>query len=169
MGAANPQELLMRLMQADEFGVKLEVAGDDYIWEFFPSPFHQGVVREIDRSIRPQSTQGGGCGCYTLSDVYIDFGRGSVKRPDIAVYCEKPALTRQALTVIPEAVVEVVSPGSEKKDLDMGPPFYLSAGIKDVVVINPDTGTVYHFRRDKTVRRDSPCTILLECGCQLDA
>jgi len=53
MGAANPSELLERLMQADEFGVKLEIVQGTYTWEFFPSPFHQSVVREVDRSVRP--------------------------------------------------------------------------------------------------------------------
>jgi hypothetical protein len=169
MGAANPEELLQHLMQADEFGVKLEVVGEDYVWEFFPSPLHQGIVKKIDRSVRPCPVGRGGCGCFTLMDAYIDFGRGSVKRPDIAIYCTEPPLTRQALRIIPDAVVEVVSPGTEKKDIDMGPLFYLAAGIKDVVVVNPDTATVYHFRRDGTVRHQTPCTISLECGCDLDA
>lgn len=169
MGAANPQELLDHLMQADEFGVKLEVMGEDYVWEFFPSPLHQSIVKEIDRSVRPRTTESGGCDLFTLSNAYIQFGQGSFKRPDIAIYCTEPPLTRQALRVLPEAVVEVVSPGSEKKDLDMGPLFYLAAGIKDVVVVNPETATVYHFRREGTVRRQTPCTISLECGCDLDA
>jgi hypothetical protein len=74
MGAANPQELLWHLMQADEFGVKLEAGGNDYVWEFFPSPLHQGVVSDIYRSLRP-SPGGGptsdrkGLGFYTLRDI----------------------------------------------------------------------------------------------------
>ena len=44
MGAASPEELLFHLMQADEFGIKLEVVEGDYTWEFFPSPLHQGTI-----------------------------------------------------------------------------------------------------------------------------
>lgn len=170
MGAANPQELYERLMQADEFGVKLEVVQESYTWEFFPSPLHQATIREIDRSVR-SVTQGSdaGCGCYTLSDAYFKFADGSVKRPDLAILCARPALSREALTVIPQAVVEVLSPGTERKDLDIGAPFYLSQGVKDVIVVNPETKAVHHFRRDGVRRLEGPTSIRLECGCELTA
>lgn len=167
MGAANPEELLEHLMQADEFGVKLEVVQDQFTWEFFPSPLHQGVIRDIDRSVRTEKGNDGGCGCYTLSDAYVKFADGSVKRPDLMIFCTKPPLTREALTVIPEAVVEVLSPGTERKDLDIGPPFYLSQGVKDVLVVNPETGVVHHFRRDRVARYTSPVAIQLEVGCEV--
>ncbi|AIE86293.1 Uma2 family endonuclease [Fimbriimonas ginsengisoli] len=168
MGAANPVELLERLMLADQFGVKLEIVQGNPTWEFFPGPIHQGTVGDIHRSVRPRSD------CeqnyfFALSDAYVQFKDGSVKRPDLMVFCEKPELTRQALTVIPEAVVEVLSPGTEKKDLDVGPPFYLSQGVKDVVVVNPETHVVYHIRKDGARRLEGPVTIQLECGCELDA
>ena len=139
MGAANPKELLLHLMQADEFGLKLEVVRGDYVWEFFPGPLHQGVVQEINKSVRP-SAMGSALvhGCFCLPDVYIQFQDTSVKRPDLSIFRAKPPLTREAVTMSPEAVVEVLSPGTEKKDLDVGPGFYLSQGVKDVVVVNPE-------------------------------
>ena len=53
------------------------------------------------------------------------------------VLCREPDEEDDAVTLIPEAVIEVVSRGSEMKDLELNPPFYLSRGIKDVVVANP--------------------------------
>jgi hypothetical protein len=44
----------------------------------------------------------------------------------------------------------VVSKGFEAKDLEFGPPFYLSQGVKDVIVFDPLTLLVLHVRRDKT-------------------
>ena len=34
------EDLSQRLMQADEFGLKLEIVQGMYTWEFFPSPLH---------------------------------------------------------------------------------------------------------------------------------
>ena len=167
MGAAGPEELLFHLMQADEFGLKLEVVEGEYTWEFFPSPLHQGVVRRIDRSARPTPGDDQGCGCFTLSDAYVQFADGSLKRPDLMVFCAEPPLTRQPLTVMPEAVVEILSPGGAKKDLQVGPPFYLSQGVKDVIVVDPEGGEARHFRRDGERKVPPGATIRLECGCEL--
>jgi len=71
--------------------------------------------------------------------------------------------------VVPDAVVEVVSKGYEKKDLEIGPPFYLSQGVKDVVVVNPYDGKVHHHTPAETQTYDSPRLITLQCGCGLTA
>lgn len=70
---------------------------------------------------------------------------------------------------MPEAVVEVLSPQGEKKDLVVGPRFYLANGIQDVVVVDPEGDFVHHFQRDETCRLGRPSTIRLECGCELTA
>jgi len=56
--------------------------------------------------------------------------------------------------------------GCEAKDIEIGPRFYLSQGVKDVVVFDPHTLLVLHVRRDGVTRQISPVTIALECGCQ---
>jgi len=66
---------------------------------------------------------------------------------------------------VPEAVIEVISKGYEAKDLEIGPGFYLSQGVKDIVVFDPYTLVVLHVRRDGAERTVSPVTIELECGC----
>jgi hypothetical protein len=53
--------------------------------------------------------------------------------------------------------------------LELNPPFYLAHGIRDVIVVNPYTGQVYHFRSEGVIRSLSPSAISLECGCLLDA
>ena len=71
--------------------------------------------------------------------------------------------------MVPEAVIEVVSKGYEYKDLELGPPFYLAQGVKDVIVFNPQTLLVLHVRRDRVERLVSTVTIALECGCTVTA
>lgn len=164
-GAMNPQHFYETLVAADEVGIRLEMVMGEYTWEFHPSPLHSGTVGDIEKSIKPIEGHPKGCGCYTLQDVYIKFIDGSFKRPDISIFCKRPNLTQEALEVVPEAVIEVVSPGSEKKDLEIGPLFYLSQGVKDVVVVDPRTWAVFHFRKDGTKQSTSKVTIDLECGC----
>lgn len=169
MGAISPEQLYQQLLDADEAGVKLEMVMGQPTWEFHPSPLHQFLIGTIMESLTSSRSSAGGCGCFKLTDAYISFPDKSVKRPDISIFCEKPPITQEALTVVPDAVVEVVSPGSERKDTEVGPPFYLSQGVRDVIVVDPRTETVLHFRREGLTRYTSPVTLTLECGCSLTA
>jgi len=99
------------------------------------------------------------------ADVYIAFADGSLKRPDISIFCREPDEEEEAITLVPEAVIEVVSKGYEAKDMEIGPQFYLAQGVKDVVVFNPYTLLVLHVRRDGVKRHLSSVTLTLECGC----
>ena len=160
-----PEADVMRAMdEARDVGVKLEVHQGLPIWEMMPSPRHTIQTERVARSLR-RSTAGGDCVCHGLQDMAIRFPDGSLRRPDIAVYCQLPEETQEAATRLPEAVIEVVSPGSEIKDLQLSPPFYLLHGVRDVVVFDPLTGSVAHFRRDGRVDHASPVGIALECGC----
>lgn len=162
MGTTTSQELLGRLMAADEYGPAA-------IWEFFPSPLHQSAVRDIDRSIKPgNGISAKDSGCYTLQNAYLELSDGSLRRPDSMVFCPKPTgISRKALTEVPEAVIEVVRPGSELKDLQLGPPNYLANGVKDVLVVNPETQQCVHLRRDGTQHLTRGTAMLLECGCEI--
>jgi Uma2 family endonuclease len=166
MGAPSPDILYKQLLEADDAGVRLEMVMGVPTWEFHPSPLHQMMSGDIKRSIQPAPGESS-CGWYHVSDVYIRFPDGSIKRPDISIFCERPAPTQDALQIVPDAVVEIVSPGSEHKDVEVGPPFYLSQGVKDVVIVDPRTLVALHHRRDGLERHLSPVTLTLSCGCVL--
>ena len=156
------------MLQADEIGVRLEIVGGLPLWEAHPLPKHQRAVDRIRASIaraEPPAGTDGGCGCIHLADVYVLFADGSLKRPDISIFCREPDEEEEAIRLVPEAVIEVVSRGYEAKDLEIGPRFYLAQGVKDVVVFDPYTLVVLHVRRDGAARHVSPVTLTLECGC----
>ncbi|NJM42768.1 MAG: Uma2 family endonuclease [Anaerolineae bacterium] len=160
------------LIAADEAGIKLEIVNGLTTWETFPAARHQKAVyriqqtiHRIEQSIKP-GTNDSSCGCYHYADIYIRFPDGSFKRPDISVYCQDLEDSDEATSEIPEAVIEVVSKGYEAKDAEPSRLFYLSQGVKDVIVYDPVTQAVSHTRRSGTKRLVSPVTILLECGCQ---
>ena len=157
--------LFQRLLQADELGIRLEIVGGLPIWEASPVRRHQRAIDRIRASLRPTPKTGNDCGCVHLADVYIVFPDGSLKRPDISIFCREPDEDDEAITLLPEAVIEIVSKGYEAKDLEIGPRFYLSQGVKDVVVFDPHTLLVLHLTPTSTERLVSPAKIKLACGC----
>jgi len=156
------------LLQASELGIRLEIVNGLPIWEAQPLYRHQKHIERIVRGISKPENLLAECECVHAVDVYIQFPNG-LKRPDISILCREPSEEEQdsALTIIPEAVIEVVSKGYEAKDLEIGPPFYLSQGVKDVIVFDPLTLLVLHVRKDRTTRQVSPVIIDLECGCKV--
>lgn len=156
------------LLQANELGIRLEIVGGLPIWEAQPVYRHQKHIERIVQGITKCSSAGSACECVHAVDVYVQFPNG-LKRPDISIFCKEPNEEEQdcALTMIPEAVIEVVSKGYEAKDLEIGPPFYLSQGVKDVIVFDPLTLLVLHVRKERTTRQVSPVSIELQCGCRV--
>ena len=158
----NPQ-----LLNAEDLGVRLEIAGNLPIWEASPLYKHQKQVDRIRDSIKKVEREGNLCDCVDAADVYIQFPDGSLKRPDISIFCREPAEEEQdeAIKQVPEAVIEVISKKYEAKDLEISPPIYLANGVKDIVVFNPYTNEVVHFRNGERGELTSPVEIEFECGC----
>jgi Uma2 family endonuclease len=158
----NPQ-----LLNAEDLGVRLEIAGDLAIWEASPVYKHQKAVDRIRDSIRKNEIEGNVCECVDVADIYVSFSDGSLKRPDISIFCKEPPEEEQeeAIRQVPEAVIEVISKKYEAKDLEISPPVYLANDVKDVVVFNPYTNDVWHFRNGEKREMTSPVEIEFECGC----
>lgn len=159
-----------RFLKAEELGIRLEIVGGLPIWEAHPSPRHQRHVDRIRASIKPAAGRGKKrCACIHFGDIYVQFDDGSLKRPDISIFCQEPKEQDDAVTLVPEAVVEVVSKGYEAKDLQLAPDFYLARGVADVVVFDPMTLLVLHVTKAGARRLTSPVSIALRCGCTLRA
>jgi Uma2 family endonuclease len=155
-----------QLLRAEELGVKLEIVNGLSVWEASPVMRHQIAVDRIRDSIKKTETGAANCDCFHVADIYIQFPDGSLKRPDISVYCTAPTETDEAVEDVPDAVIEIISKGYEKKDLEIGVPFYLANGVKDVVVFNPYTDEVLHFRGGEKRELTLPAEIEFECGCR---
>ncbi|MEZ0326743.1 MAG: Uma2 family endonuclease [Fimbriimonas sp.] len=161
-----PELTMEEIEAADSVGVKLEMTEGLPTWEFHPTPRHQLLMQSILKSIR--STRAAGCACLPISDVLVRFPDGSLKRPDISIFCEAPKELDEAVNAVPGAVIEIVSKESRRKDYELNPPFYLKHGVLDVLVIDPIPGDVAWFT--KQGRRDLkvPQTISLQCGCEAE-
>jgi hypothetical protein len=154
------------MVTTHDLGIRLEMVGGIPVWEGQPVVKHQKAADRIRNSIRPVEGDSGGCGCIHYYDIAVRFPDGSQKRPDIAIFCREPDEEDTEVTLLPEAVIEIISKGYEDKDLKIGVPFYLAQGIKDIVVLDPYSLKVRHFRQDGTKEMTSPVEITLECGCR---
>jgi Uma2 family endonuclease len=161
------------ILQTDASGapVRLEYVRGRMKWEASPASRHQLTAKAIEASLKPISGQRDACACFSLQDVLIRFPDpdGSLKRPDIAIFCAPPPLSDEALELLPAAVIEILSLGYEDKDLgDDGAPFYLACGVLDVLVVDPRAGAIRHYRPGLPIAElHSPATVELQCGCQI--
>lgn len=155
-----------QLLRAEKLGIKLEIVNGLPVWEASPVIRHQIAVDRIRDSIKKSKIGDITCDCFHVADIYVQFPDGSLKRPDISIYCTTPTETDEAVKEIPDAVIEIISKGYEKKDLEIGVPFYLASGVKDVVVFNPYTDEVLHFHSGEKRAMISPVEIEFECGCR---
>lgn len=155
------------LLQGDAAGLRLELFAGLPVWESHPVVKHQRAIDRIRSTIAvaPGAGEGDVCGCVHLADVYVRFPDGSLTRPDVSIFCREPDEEEEAVRLVPEAVIEVVSRGFEAKDMEIGPRFYLAQGVKDIVVFDPRTLLVLHIHRRGAARHVSPVTLHLACGC----
>ncbi len=151
--------------QADLAGIKLEFVSGIPVWEAFPHYRHQKKTLDIQISLLSGAKESG-CACIPIADTAILFQDGSLKRPDIAVFCIEPSEQDKAITQLPEAVIEIISKGYEKKDLEVSLPFYLSQGIADIVIFDPATNRVSHYHQGVSTVYDSPVELSFACGCK---
>ena len=149
-----------------DLGIKLEFIGGLPVWEASPAAYHQQKSLDMCISII-QNGKSSGCGCFPLTDVTIKFPDGSVKVPDVAVFCEQPRRQKSACTQIPEAVIEILSDGYEMKDTHVSLPFYIKQRIADIVLYNPETEKVSHYHNGTVDEYDSPVDLTFACGCQV--
>ena len=111
-----------------------------------------------------------GTDCKILAE-----GFDSERHPDLAVYKTEAPDTDDIWSVwVPEIVIEVVSPGSEKRDYEEKPPEYLAFGVAEYWIFDEPAQKVTVMRRVGGVWKtrvlspaDKLTTILLP-GFELD-
>lgn len=70
--------------------------------------------------------------------------------PDISVICDKNKLTNRGCNGAPDLIIEVVSPSSRKIDYSTKNTLYLSAGVREYWIVDPEKErtTVYRYEED---------------------
>ena len=85
-----------------------------------------------------------------------DRNSHTVVQPDIAVVCDKNILDSRGCVGAPDLIVEIVSPGSVKKDLKDKKEVYEYAGVKEYWIAYPLEETVLVYLLDAQERYGPP-------------
>lgn len=105
-----------------------------------PASSAQGELFYALRSWQDQVGDGG----MLLQDVFVAFGEGEYPAPDIAWWPSerRPDLAKGAVRVVPELVVEVLSPKTRDNDLGIKRELYMAAGVRELWLVDPDDRSI---------------------------
>jgi Uma2 family endonuclease len=83
-----------------------------------------------------------------LQDVFVVFPDGSHLAPDISWWSavRRPPRSDGAVEVIPDLVVEVLSPSTRVNDLGVKRDLYMRSGVRELWLADPDARTVTRVR-----------------------
>ena len=139
-----PPRTLLEVYQSLPEGTLAELVNNQLVIEPAPDFYHQDVVTEIARIIGNHVVENG-LGKVIVSPVDVHFDNGNIFQPDIIfIAAERLAsLVRKGRVYgAPDLVIEVLSPGTQKKDKRQKKPVYEKYGVKEFWLVDPETKEV---------------------------
>ncbi len=113
-----------------------------------PRRIHQGLTVALVTRIHG-FLKGGSCRVYTAPfDVRLPVSSrkhadiDTVVQPDLCVVCDPEKLDELGCVGAPDLIVEILSPGNNKKELQVKYEVYEATGVKEYWVIHPDERTL---------------------------
>jgi len=73
----------------------------------------------------------------------------SVVQPDLCVVCDKEKITEQGCSGAPDWVIEVLSPGNSKKEMQLKYALYQENGVTEYWLVYPYEQAVHQFALDQ--------------------
>ena len=127
-----------------------------------PNVYHQRVSGDLYYKLRQLLPTG--CQVFSApTDVRLQKSPegDTVVQPDLFVVCDQAKLTKQYIEGAPDWVIEIVSPGNGKKELDKKYTQYEEAGVREYWVVHPDDKTIlrYVLGEEGTFVGQKPCTV----------
>lgn len=125
-----------------------------------PSPYHQEISMNLSFEIlRLIKEKKGKCKVYAAPfDVRLpeqnqrDNETLSVVQPDISVVCDPEKIDDKGCNGPPDLIVEIVSPGTAKKDMKYKLQLYEKHGVPEYWIVLPAERTVQVHQLDKKKR-----------------
>lgn len=120
-----------------------------------PSIAHQIIAGDIYSSLRGyiNSNKGDCVPFIAPTDVQLDCDEKTIVQPDVFVVCDRNKIKMDRLFGSPDFVVEILSPSSRKKDMNIKTEKYKNAGVLEYWLVDPDRRKVivYTFCDDPDV------------------
>jgi len=86
----------------------------------------------------------------------------NIVEPDLAVVCDKDKLDKCGYNGSPTLIIEIVSPGSKKRDYMIKLHKYEKAGVKEYWIITPETESIMRYAMNEQGHYDLPETFALD-------
>lgn len=116
-----------------------------------PARYHQKIVGNIHGILFP-IFKGKKCELYTAPfDVRIpkqdkeDDKIFTVVQPDLSVICDPEKLDERGCIGAPDLVIEILSPGNSKKEMDVKFTLYEEAGVLEYWIVHPTEKVVWIY------------------------
>ena len=126
------------------------IDGVPYLMAPAPHPNHQKIVGRIYKELSNNLK----CNFANVCDVYISpidwkISEDTVVQPDVALFCEK--IKKPYFSSTPLIVVEVLSPATEKKDLEVKFKLYENQKVPFYIIVSPSKkiAHIYKIENDK--------------------
>ena len=109
-----------------------------------PGMRHQDIVQHLGERISGFIRDAGGkCRMYNVGiNVRLGERRDTVLIPDIAVICNPDLLDENGINGAPDWIIEVVSRSTRKRDYNDKMHKYMSCGVREYWIIDPDKARV---------------------------
>lgn len=126
---------------------------DGYFYDMAaPSTFHQLIVGEIHRQIANYIIDKDGACTPFISpvDVQLNNDEKTMVQPDVVIVCNPDQIITRNIVGAPDFLLEVISPGSRRKDYIMKLHKYEEADVREYWLVDPyqKIVMVYFFEDD---------------------
>ena len=83
-------------------------------------------------------------------DVQLDCDDRTMVQPDVLVVCDRDKIIKRCIYGAPDFVVEILSPSTKRKDGIIKLSKYISAGVREYWIVDPDKKqvVVYDFQKE---------------------
>ena len=117
-----------------------------------PSSVHQLISAEICHMLRNEiEKRNGSCLPFAAPvDVQLDCDDRTMVQPDVLVICDRSKVIQRCIYGAPELIIEILSPSTRKKDMQLKAYKYANAGVREYWLIDPDAKKVlvYDFEHE---------------------
>ena len=118
-----------------------------------PTNIHQLISFEIRDQLKSYiRKKGGDCIPFVApADVQLDCDDKTMVQPDVFVVCDRSKIIKRCTYGAPDLIVEILSPSTRKKDINIKLKKYIGAGVAEYWIVDPDKKTVvvYDFAHDE--------------------
>ena len=119
------------------------IDGEAYDMTPAPSIAHQRIVRNLSAAMT-SFFSGKACEPFiTPTDVVLDDT--NIVQPDVFIVCDKSKITKANIQGAPDLAVEILSPGTGRKDRREKKVLYERFGVREYLLIHPEDETVERY------------------------